>query len=48
MGVSFELNDTVVKIHRAFNSKRNTRFMEECPDAGQCPDRKAFVPPAIS
>ena len=45
MGVSFDLNDTVVKISKAFNTKRNTRFMEECRDAEQCPDRKAFVPP---
>ena len=26
MGVSFDLNNTVVKIGRAFNAKKNTRF----------------------
>ena len=26
MGVSFDLNNTVVKIARAFNAKKNTRF----------------------
>jgi hypothetical protein len=45
MGVSFDLNDTVVKIARVLNTQRNTRFMEECRDAEQYPDRKAFVSP---
>jgi hypothetical protein len=27
MGVSFDLNETVVKISRAFNTRRNTRIM---------------------
>ena len=47
MGVSFDLNDTAVKIGRVFNTQRNTRFMKECRDAEQYPDRKAFVPPTI-
>ncbi len=29
IGVSFPLNDTVIKIARAFNARRNTRFLEE-------------------
>jgi len=45
MGVSFDLNNTVVKIGGVFNTQRNTRFMKECRDAEQYPDRKAFVPP---
>ena len=28
-GVSFDLNNTVVKITGAFNAKRNTRFLEK-------------------
>jgi hypothetical protein len=30
MGVSFDLNDTVVKIGRAFNTRRNTRLRDKC------------------
>ena len=43
IGISLALNDTVVKIARAFNARRNMRFLEECCDAVQCRDRKAFV-----
>jgi len=31
--ISFALNDTVVKITRAFNARRNTRFLKEACDA---------------
>jgi hypothetical protein len=30
MGVSFDLNNTVVKIGRAFNTRRNTRLRDKC------------------
>ena len=30
MGVSFDLNDTVVKIGRVFNTSRNTRLRDKC------------------
>ena len=29
IGVSFDLNDTVVKIARAFNTRRNSRFRDK-------------------
>jgi len=29
-GVSFHFNNTVAKIGRAFNTKKNTRFMRRC------------------
>jgi hypothetical protein len=47
IGLSFALNDTVVKIARAFNASRNTRFLEEYYEAEQCRDRRAFVSPTI-
>jgi len=45
IGTSFALNDTVVKMAWAFNASRNTRFLEDCCDAEQCPDRRVFVSP---
>jgi hypothetical protein len=30
MGVFFDLHDTVVKIGRAFNTRRNTRLRDKC------------------
>ena len=44
MGVSFDLNDTVVKIGRAFNTRGNTRFMGQGDKMEQNNDVKLISP----
>jgi hypothetical protein len=45
IGVSFDLNDTVVKIGRVFNTRRNTRFMGKGDKMEQNNDVTLISPP---
>ena len=48
MGVSFDLNDTAVKIDRAFNTRRNTRFMAQGDKMEQNNDVMLISPPTYA
>ena len=46
-GVSFQFNDTVIKIGRELNARRNQRFLEEYCEAEQYRAVRLFVTPTI-
>ena len=45
MGVSFDFDDTIVKIGREFNTRRNTRFMRRGDKMEQNNDVGLISPP---